>query len=481
VLGIGGMAVVYAATHRNRAEFAIKVLHPELSLHDDVRNRFLREGYTANSVKHPGAVRVLDDHVAEDGAAFLVMELLQGTVVETLRESRGGRLSVGVVVAIVDQLLEVLSAAHSKGIIHRDIKPQNIFLTADGTVKVLDFGIARVRETLNAGSAANFTGTGMVLGTPAFMSPEQAIAKSKEVDAQADVWATAATFFNLVSGQLVHLGESTPELLVLAATARARPLASVVPDVPAAVAHVVDRGLAFAKAERWPTAAQMRQALQEAYRAKVGDLPSRAALAGLASGSASSRPTAQEAAANSHQTPTVTALAHGSGFEPGPMPARSNIASGRSLSRHRSPIRWIVVSVLALLAVAIGAGVRSMRATSAQAGASTPSAAANTARPQPTSAAPGTTKATAILPEKLDPLPGAGSSQNPPASDTAPTVSVPPPSRRIGPPPHLTHPVSSSASSASARPRGQPESAPNCDPPFTIDSAGHRIPKPECL
>src|SRR5580700_11457539 len=84
VLGVGGMAVVYAATHRNQAEFAIKMLHPELSYREDVRTRFLREGYTANSVKHPGAVRVVDDDIAEDGAAFLVMELLQGLSVEDL-------------------------------------------------------------------------------------------------------------------------------------------------------------------------------------------------------------------------------------------------------------------------------------------------------------------------------------------------------------------------------------------------------------
>src|ERR1700692_4497027 len=84
VLGVGGMAVVYAATHRNQAEFAVKMLHPELSSREDIRSRFLREGYIANSVKHAGAVRVVDDDVAEDGAAFLVMELLDGTTVEDM-------------------------------------------------------------------------------------------------------------------------------------------------------------------------------------------------------------------------------------------------------------------------------------------------------------------------------------------------------------------------------------------------------------
>src|SRR5450631_3091958 len=134
------MAVVYRATHRNRAEFAIKMLHGELSMREDIRARFLREGYAANSVKHPGAVRVVDDDVAEDGAAFLVMDLLEGATVEELWERADRHLPVPVAAAIVHQLLDVLTAAHEAGIVHRDIKPANLFVTTDGTVKVLDFG-----------------------------------------------------------------------------------------------------------------------------------------------------------------------------------------------------------------------------------------------------------------------------------------------------------------------------------------------------
>src|SRR5580700_7243547 len=132
VLGVGGMAVVYAATHRNTKRFAVKMLHPELSIHEDVRTRFLREGYVANSVQHPGAVAVLDDDVAEDGAAFLVMELLDGAPVDAVWEKHGKRVPVAVVVAIGDALLDVLAAAHAKGVVHRDIKPANLFLTSDG-------------------------------------------------------------------------------------------------------------------------------------------------------------------------------------------------------------------------------------------------------------------------------------------------------------------------------------------------------------
>src|SRR5580704_10125754 len=193
VLGTGGMAVVYAATHRNGKEFAVKLLHRELSLHPEVRGRFLREGYVANKVKHPGAVAVLDDDVAEDGTAFLVMELLNGSTVEDLWEHEGQRLPLQLVLSVGYQVLAVLAAAHEKGIVHRDVKPANLFLTTEGELKVLDFGIARLRDV--AGSQT--TQTGMTMGTPAFMSPEQAAGSTSAVDALSDVWAVGATLFTL--------------------------------------------------------------------------------------------------------------------------------------------------------------------------------------------------------------------------------------------------------------------------------------------
>ncbi len=283
VLGAGGMAVVYKATHRNEAEFAVKMLHPDLSRREDVRARFLREGRAANSVKHPGVVAVVDDDVAEDGAAFLVMELLNGAAVETLWERRGSRLPVRAVVAIGDQLLDVLAAAHAKGIVHRDIKPPNIFITKDGTLKVLDFGIARVKDTAGSG-AGNQTGTGILLGTPAFMAPEQAYAKASEIDGQTDVWAVGATLFTLLTGQPVHEGENAAQLMIHAATIRARPLASVGSDVPPVIAQVIDRALAFEKTSRWPTAVAMQGALIQASLEALGEKPGKSVLAALVNG-----------------------------------------------------------------------------------------------------------------------------------------------------------------------------------------------------
>ncbi len=276
VLGVGGMAAVYAATHRNQNQFAVKLLHPELSLREDIRTRFLREGYAANSVRHAGAVNVLDDDVAEDGTAFLVMELLDGLSVEQLAAMKGGRLAVAYVLGVAHQLLDTLAAAHAQGIVHRDIKPANLFVSREGQVKVLDFGIARVRDAATSGAHA--TGTGMLLGTPAFMAPEQALGKSNEIDAQTDLWAVGATLFTLLSGQLVHEGETGPHLMVLAATTPARPLVAVAPEIHPPLASAVDRALAFRKGDRWPSAESMRDAVRDASLAIFRRLPLRETL-----------------------------------------------------------------------------------------------------------------------------------------------------------------------------------------------------------
>lgn len=277
VLGVGGMAVVYAATHRNKKRFAVKMLHPELSMRQDVRDRFVREGYVANSIEHPNALAVLDDDVAEDGAAFVVMELLHGLTVDELWESRGHKLPPRAVLAIAHGLLDVLAAAHHKSIVHRDIKPANVFVLADGTVKVLDFGIARLRDAASKGA----TSTGMILGTPAFLPPEQALAKSSEIDHRTDIWAVGATMFTLLSGMLVHEGENGAQLVIQTATQPARSLATAAPDVPRAIVSIVDQALAFEKVSRWSTAEAMRDAIESAHLSLFGEPLSKAPLAAL--------------------------------------------------------------------------------------------------------------------------------------------------------------------------------------------------------
>jgi serine/threonine-protein kinase len=276
VLGVGGMAAVYAATHRNKKRFAIKILHPEVSAHAEIRSRFLREGYVANSVGHPGAVAVLDDDEAEDGSAFLVMELLEGASCDTIWERSGRHVALRAALGIVHQLLDVLAAAHDHGIVHRDIKPSNLFLLPDGQLKVLDFGIARLRDAATSGLA---TAIGTTLGTPAFMAPEQALAQTSDIDARSDIWSVGATLFTLISGQFVHPGDNEAQVLVRAATQRARSLAEVQPETPAAVVELVARALAFEREERWQSARSMRDAVARIHAEMFGEGPSKALLA----------------------------------------------------------------------------------------------------------------------------------------------------------------------------------------------------------
>jgi serine/threonine protein kinase len=279
LLGIGGMAVVYLATHRNQKRFAIKMLHPELALNAEAKQRFVREGYVANTIDHPSAVAVMDDDVSEEGAPFIVMELLDGIEVGELADQRGGALAPMIVLAIADQVLAVLEVAHQKGIVHRDLKPANLFVMRDGTVKVLDFGIARMRDAMTNTMNA-LTQTGSILGTPAFLPPEQAGGLTREIDARTDLWALGATMYKLLSGHYVHDAENAAQIVIRAATQPAPSLASVIGNAAPAVVHVVDCALAFDRNARWPDAQTMRAALREAYRTlSGGPLPTRESLA----------------------------------------------------------------------------------------------------------------------------------------------------------------------------------------------------------
>jgi eukaryotic-like serine/threonine-protein kinase len=259
LLGAGGMASVYAAVHRNGKRVALKVLHAELSEDPDTRTRFLREGYLANKVEHHGCVSVIDDAVAEDGAVLLVMELLEGSTLQSLASRTNNRLPAADLVGYMDQLLDVLAAAHDKGIIHRDIKPDNLFLTNDGIIKVFDFGLARIRE-----HSVNPTVSGSIMGTPAFMAPEQAMGKSSEQDGRTDIFATGATMFTLLTGRLIHMASSVTELLLALVTKPVAPIATVLPGLPPGLAVIVDRALAFNPEERWSDVRSMQAALRVA-------------------------------------------------------------------------------------------------------------------------------------------------------------------------------------------------------------------------
>jgi serine/threonine-protein kinase len=333
LLGVGGMAAVYSATHRNHKRVAIKMLLPELAGIAEVRDRFVREGYAANQIQHPGALSVLDDDADEDGLPFLVMELLEGETVEALWRRENGHVELPHVLAIAGAVLDVLVAAHVKGVVHRDIKPENLFLLSTGGLKVLDFGIARVLEGAPVRTA---TQVGAIMGTPAFMAPEQALARWDEVDGRTDLWAVAATMFTLLSGQHVHEATNGNEQLVKSATQPARSIASCTTGLPRSVVALIDRALKFDRAARWPDAAAMLEATKGAYEALTGvplviEPPGSAGIASLRS--ASSGVASSGTRANAPPVPSARGRASGEhGVQPTLPTASSPVAPSRASS-----------------------------------------------------------------------------------------------------------------------------------------------------
>jgi serine/threonine-protein kinase len=263
VVGIGGLAVVYAATHRAGRRVAVKMLHPEVSASPEIRARFVREAHVANRIGHPGVVPVIDDDVTEHGEAFLVMELLDGETLQQRRKRWGGRLPPAEVLRYADAVLDVLVAAHAKGILHRDIKLENLFVTRDGRVVVLDFGLAGLIGSASDGA----TIVGLPMGSPPFMSPEQATGQWEKVDARSDVFSVAASMYRAMTGAFIH-GSGTPsQLLVSACTKQAPSIRTRLPELPEPVARVIDRALAFDPAQRFQSAHEMQGAVREAMAA----------------------------------------------------------------------------------------------------------------------------------------------------------------------------------------------------------------------
>ena len=264
LIGMGGMASVYAATHRNGRRAAIKLLSAEYSRIPQVRDRFLREGYVANHIGHPGVVGILDDDTAENGQVYLVMELLEGHSFLDRINSR--TLTAAQIVFIGHQVLEPLATAHRRGIIHRDIKPGNVFVCRDGRVKVLDFGLARVLE----GSDLEPTRDGLVLGTVPYLSPEQARAKRDEIDWRSDLYSVGAMLFYALSGRYVHEASSQLDMLMDIIKQPARSLVSVFPSAPPKVITLVDRALMYDPAQRWQCAEDMAEAARQAFHDLTG-------------------------------------------------------------------------------------------------------------------------------------------------------------------------------------------------------------------
>ena len=275
VLGSGATATVYAARDATGTRVALKLLSEEMSTRPDIRERFEREGQAAQTIPHGGVVRVLEHDATDPRNTYLAMELLEG---ETLAErvSREGSIPTEELLQIVNQVLDVLVVAHAQGVVHRDLKPGNLFLTNAGGVKVLDFGVARVTEP---GSKRPGTHLGVTLGTAAYMAPEQAQGRSAEVDGRSDLFSVGAMMFRLVTGRRVHECENEAQLLAAMATQPAPKVATVAPNVPTGIASIIDVALSFSRDARYWEA----RAMQNDVRAVLAGRPPQNATLSLSS------------------------------------------------------------------------------------------------------------------------------------------------------------------------------------------------------
>jgi eukaryotic-like serine/threonine-protein kinase len=260
-LGAGGMASVYEAKDLStQATVAVKVLHTEFFQDSNVFSRFEEEGRATSKLVHPNVVRVHESAQAEDGRPYLVMELLSGVPLGSYTRN-GNRVPVAQAVNILQGVLAGLAAAHAQGIVHRDLKPDNVFLARDEAgrfqAKVLDFGIAKVMDV--AGGMGQKTATGLLLGTPAYMSPEQ-IQNARLVDVRSDLWSAGVIFYEMLTGRPAFPAPTEFARLAAVLNKEPAPLSQVDAELAPFEAFVL-KALQKDREKRFSTAHEMARAL----------------------------------------------------------------------------------------------------------------------------------------------------------------------------------------------------------------------------
>ncbi|NUP12166.1 MAG: serine/threonine protein kinase [Polyangiaceae bacterium] len=259
VVGEGGMGRVYEARHTRIGgkRFAVKLLHPEYARLPEVLSRFQREAEAAASIHSPNVGDVYDVGRTEDGRPFIVAEFLDGRELADFLKERG-RLDVQLAVRIVRQICSALAAAHQLGIVHRDMKPENVFLVGDlqhPTAKVIDFGISKVAES----QGQSLTKTGMIMGTPAYMAPEQA--KGERVDHRVDIYATGAILYELVTGKRpFDKVDPTATIMAVLLEDPERPCA-INPSLPETLEMVIQRAMAKSADARYQSMSELEMEL----------------------------------------------------------------------------------------------------------------------------------------------------------------------------------------------------------------------------
>ena len=280
-LGEGGMGVVYRATDETlRRHVALKVLPESVASSPERRLRFLREARAAAAVTHNNIATVHEVGEA-DGHVFIAMELIPG---ETLRDKMAPGLTHVEAVRIAREIARGLARAHENGVVHRDLKPENVMVTPDGDVKILDFGLAKLREpeptatsVATGPTVAQLTAGGSLMGTPAYMSPEQ-VEGREEVDARSDVFSFGVMFYEMLTGIRPFRGTSTVEVLYRVLHLEVPPVESLSPDVAPDIAAVVGRCLKKAREDRFASGRELLTALRGESGPYLSEAPSARAL-----------------------------------------------------------------------------------------------------------------------------------------------------------------------------------------------------------
>jgi serine/threonine-protein kinase len=474
IIGQGGMGVVVAAHHLQLDEqVAIKLLLPEALQNAETVGRFGREARAAVKIKSEHVARVIDVGALDSGSPYMVMEYLEGSDLAATLASRGP-LPVTEAVSYLLQACEAIAEAHALGIIHRDIKPANLFLanrpSGPPVIKVLDFGISK---SVSPVSQAQLTKTSAVMGSPLYMSPEQMLS-SKSANVRSDIWALGVVLYELLVGAVPFQGDTMPELVAAVLQRDYEPVRRLRPDIPPDLDAVVSRCLlkdpegrfadvgelasalaAFAPAQAQTTVSRVEHVLMGSRQTIEGALAPRAVIRdprGLGVSPIAATLPGDASEAGPRRT------AHQSGSSPqlvGSTTTEPAVSMPMSIPGVRAS-RWRMTGLLAVALAVAGIG---FALTTSRTPTPYPSlASAAPTEPHPSAERPPASAATAS-----------------PAVDAAHRAMASTSSTSVSPP-----------ASAPTTPAPRPRAAPlprqaSCDPPYTLDSANHRIYKPECL
>jgi serine/threonine-protein kinase len=264
-LGRGAMGIVYRARRDGQGPaVAVKLLKPAIASDPSMTARFAREGRAAALVNHPGVVGVTDFGQLPDGQAYLVMELVEGTTLEEALAAQGA-MPPAEAVRLLIRILSALEAAHVRGVVHRDLKPSNVFLVPGGQVKIADFGAAHVEDPRRSG---RLTDADLVLGSPAYMAPEQAL--GHEADDRADLYSLGCVLYRMLSGHPPFEARTLLEVLRRQIEDTAAPVRSPHGALPVVLVEAVERALRKEPEERFRSAGEMRSVLEQALVRLIG-------------------------------------------------------------------------------------------------------------------------------------------------------------------------------------------------------------------